>query len=150
MLIDQRTRPRVFSENGILYFYDLTRNKWLSSNRETIIFGINHNNIFGDRYMAVDGKVKTMVTGKRVPRKGTITSLTIQSKATSGDVANFHLRRNGISTDLTTISVSGVSGNSIDDLNVDIDEDDWLQAYVTVDSGVTNYPVLSVEVAWRR
>lgn len=148
MLIDQRRIPRFIPENGNLYYYDTSRSKYLSVNRETFIFGIDHKSISGDRYMSADGKVKTMVTGVPVPRKGTIISLAAKSR--DNTISRFRIRKNGNVSDITSLSVSGASGDVTDNLDIDIDKNDWLQAFLTVDSGEIHYPILTVEIAWRR
>ena len=98
--------------------------------------------------MSADGKVKTMVTGIKLPRKGTIISLSAQSQHNT--VSTFRLRKNNINTDVTTLQVSGVSGDATDNLNIDTYENDWLQAFLTVNSGEIHYPIFTVEIAWRR
>ena len=145
----QRCVQKFIPENGNLYYHDASRSKYLSVNRATFIFGIDNKNIFGERYMSVEGKVRAMVTGIKLPRNGTIISLTAQSQ--NNTVSSFHIRKNNLDTNITTLQVSGTNGDVIDNLNVDVEKKDWLQAFLSVDDDDTiNYPILTVEIAWRR
>jgi len=94
----------------------------------------------------IDG-IPTNITGYKIPRNATITSITIQCQNNTG-TSNFIIRRNNILTNLYSTS-SSVSGLSVDNLDVDIDKDDWLQIYLNVVSGNINSPILILELAWR-
>ena len=148
MLLDINLKERFWQgPNGTIYYYDSSRDKWLSAPREVVLFNINHRNLSTDRWMAID-KIPSNISGYKVPRKGTITAITVQTKTNANSI--FKIRKNNISTDLCSVSLFNKSGKIIDSLNVDVDEKDWLQSLMTVNSGNVNYPVVSLEISWRR
>lgn len=152
MLLDINLKERFWQgPNGTIYYYDSSRDKWLSAPREVVLFNINHRNLSTDRWMAID-KIPSNISGYKVPRKGTITAITVQTKSPSAN-SIFKIRRrnnNNMSTDLYSIYLFNESGKIIDSLNEDVEEGDWLQSLMTVNYGNVNYPVLSLEISWRR
>jgi hypothetical protein len=152
MLIDQKNIPNFSSSDGIMWFYDQSRSKWLSVNRDNYLFGMDSRNLRDSWWLASVGSVETITTGVKIPRDGIITSLSVQVKQhVNPTTADFHIRRNGLSTNLATITITiGSNGNSSNNLNIDVNKDDWLQAYMVINSGRIHYPILKLEVAWRR
>lgn len=152
MLLDINPKERFWQgPRGILYYYDSSRDKWLSTHKEVVLFNINHRNLSTDRWMAI-GKTPSNISGYKVPRNGTITAITVQTKCCSGN-SIFKIKKvekNNMSTDLCSASLSGGSGMIVDDLNKDVNEGDWLQSLMIINSGSVNYPVLSLEISWRR
>ena len=67
---------------GILLFFDQTRATYVSADRETCKFGIDHSNVNHPRWMMMTGGVNTLVNGNTIPRNGMITCLTVSTKNT--------------------------------------------------------------------
>jgi len=141
---------------GLLMVYDFTREKWLSSERKSIYFGINHRNIKGTRWLKTVGNIATNNTGYRIQRKnntgyriqrnGTITCINIQSKNNTS--YGFYIQANN--TNLITVSLNNVSWKNIDNLNIDINENDVIQCLLTTKNNENiDYPLLSIEISWR-
>ncbi len=134
--------------NGILLFYDNSRSKYLSTSREPLTFGIDHKSINKNRWMMATATVNTNVVGYKIPRNATITSLTVQ---TQNNVINcsFYIMKNNTTAIQTSIPLNNETSKSLDNLNIDIDANDWIQSILIVNSGQVDYPVLSIELAWR-
>jgi len=149
MLLDVNQNKRFWQgPRGIVYYYDSIRNKWLSASREVILFNINHKNLSNDRWMAI-GEMPSNISGYKLPRNGTITAITVQTNSPSANGV-FKIRKNNMSTDLCSASLFNEPGKVVDNLNINIDEGDWLQSLMSVNSGNVNYPVVSLEISWRR
>lgn len=131
--------------DGILLFYDNIRTKWLSTSRESFLFGINHKNITTERYMLI-GEVVASATGIRIPRNATITSISVQTKNTT--TGSFKIRKNDSSVDLLTLTLSSEQGKSQNNISIDINQDDWLQVLISPVTAI-DYPILNLELAWR-
>lgn len=133
--------------NGILLFYDNSRSKNLSVTRESLTYGVDHKNISGDRWLQLTGQIPTNILGYKVPRNGTITAITVQTQNIA--TCNFYIRKNNSVTNIYTSSLVGVSNKVDDNLNVDINQGDFLQTLLSVGGGVVDYPILLLEIAWR-
>ncbi len=149
MLRDTVEKPRTQTYNGILYHYDSSRSKWLSYSRQLIGFGIHHKNISHPQFMKMSGGVNSRVSGYSLVREAVITSVTIQTKSISAN-CDFKLQKNGTGLDVTTFNLTGVSSLSLDNLNIDLNKDDWIQMLASPVVGITNYPELLIELAWRK
>jgi len=133
--------------NGVLLFFDNSRSKFLSASRQTYKFGVKHRNVASSRWLNIIDGIPTNVTGYKIPRNATITSITIQCSNNTG-TTNFIVRKNDNPATIYSSSLS-TSSNSVDNLNVDIDKDDWLQIFMSVTSGAVDFPLLVLELAWR-
>ena len=72
--------------NGITYFYDTIKLKWLSIDKYQINFGINHKNINTNRWMALSGIYSNNIVYKNLTN-GTITAVVFQAKSdTSSEI----------------------------------------------------------------
>lgn len=147
-IVRGQTQTYTQDAHGILLFYDNSRSKTLSITRESFPFGINHRNITSSQWMTLVGRNRSNLTGYKIPRNATITSLSVQTQNSVAD-CTFYIRRNGVVTNLTSITLVGQVSNVIDDLDIDLNNDDWLQVYLQVNSGNVDYPTLLLELAWR-
>jgi len=134
------------TSDGILLFYDTNRTKWLSTSREVFSFGIDHRNITSERYMETVGVI-TSSTGIRIPRNASITSIAVQTSNVATGV--FRIRKNDVVTDIATLSLTSEQGKTQDNLSLDIDKDDWIQVLASPGAGQIDFPVLTLEIAWR-
>ena len=134
-------------DTGLAKFRDPTRsNKWVSTDRQTFSFGRNRTNL-GDQYLRFVDRLVTSVNGPPMVRNALITAISL--RCTNNVNADFHVRRNGVGIDLTTVSLSGTKDIQVDNLNVDLNAGDYLQIYMDVNSGTVSRPVINVEFAWR-
>jgi len=147
MLRDTRyVGPRMVIENSILYFWDITRNKYISTGRHNISYGIDHVNISNKRYMKITGNSPSNATGYRILRDAIITAISINTK----DVSNckFNIKKN-YGMNLMTAVLLNNNGMVMDDLNISIDKNDWLQAEIDFEIGEkADFPELIIELAW--
>ncbi len=134
--------------NGVLLFFDNSRSKFLSASRQTYKFGIDHRTISNDRYLYAVDKIATNITGYRMPRNATITSITIQSSNNTG-TSIFYLRKNNNPINIFPTATLTANGITTDNLNFDINKDDWLQLFITISSGNISNPLVVLELAWR-
>lgn len=133
-------------DNNVLWVYDNTRGKWLSSYRFQAYAA--EKGRARNKYLPVmDGQASNL-TGYRVIRNGTITAISAQTR----DVETWTLkiRKNGNPADIVSLVMSGTSGNHSSVTNVDISEGDQLHFYAdtTAFLGIKD-PLVWIEVAWR-
>ncbi len=134
--------------NGILLMYDTSRSNWIGVSRSNFYFGLNHNKIRFDSWMNVISSVPTNNNGYKIPRNGIITSITIQSKKLG--TAIFEILRNSDQTSITTISLTNEISKTIDNLNIELNKDDFIQCYIKPDfNDFIDFPLLNLELAWR-
>ena len=133
-------------KNGFLCIYDASRGKWLSVNRNTFIFGRKGNS--SDQYLSYyAGNLVSNSSGLRLIRNATITGLTIQSDTIS--TFDISILKNKITTPVVyTGSVLAGYGISIDNLNIDMNKDDFIQSLITALGTAVN-PVVILEYSWR-
>ena len=141
--------PRVQLHDGIIMFYDSTRDKWLSNARQNLTFGIDNKNISHDRWMKMTGGVYSNSTGYRLPREATITSISAESKLIINDSV-FEIRKNRNASSIVTLDVIGATGDEKTLLDIDLNAGDFLQAFLNIRSGTVDYPELFVEFCWRK
>lgn len=136
------------NSEGIVQCYDINRGKVLSVSRETFTFGINHRNIIGKRWLNLTGNVNSSMTGYKLPRDATITSMTVQTRNIVNN-ARFNLRKNSLISNIHTSSLVGVNEIIEDNLNYDVNQGDYLQLFLSVIGGNVDYPIVTVELAWK-
>lgn len=137
------------NSDGIILFGDTTRGgKVLSVTRENISFGVNHRNISGKRWLKTTGSVVSTSTGYKIPRDAVITSITIETENIVTD-ARFNIRRNSLTSNIHTSTLQIASEIIEDNLNYNINKGDYLQLFLWVVSGNVDFPVISIELAWR-
>lgn len=135
----------ISSDDGILYIYDGTRNKWLSVDRTMIGWGINNNNATY-RYLKQFNGADSDKNGWRMIRNGTITSITAQTDSDNTWV--LEIRKNDSVTPIATLNINNTTGNHNTALDIDFDEGDYLQAYCNGED--VNRPETLIEIAWRK
>jgi len=147
--VQQSRIPMKQDTNGILLFLDNSRSKYISTSRENFTFGINHANLSNTMWLMATGGVRTITSGYKIPRNATITSVTIQSENIVTNASFQILRNNTTIPPLTTAILLNQSSISVDNLDVDIDKDDWLQCRLVPVVGNVDYPIVVLELAWR-
>ena len=133
--------------NGIFLFYDNSRNKYISSSRESFSFGMDNRNISNNRWLTVTSGIYSNLSGYRTYRNSIITSMSIQTQNSSDCI--FHIRKNGVSTNISPITLNNEIGKSLDNLDINLNINDYLQCYLEINSGNVDYPILLIELAWR-
>jgi len=135
------------NSEGIILFEDTSRGKTLSITRENFAFGIKHKNISEERWLQTTSNIPTNILGYKIPRNGTITATTVQTQNMANCV--FEIKKNGAISAIHTMSLSGVSEQINDNLNIDVNLGDYIQTKLLVNSGNVDYPLLYLEIAWR-
>jgi len=137
----------VQNTDGVVLFFDTTRNKMVSITRENLTFGIKHNNISGERWLQTTSNIPTNILGYKIPRDGTITAITVQTQ----NMANcaFETKKNNAISAIHTMSLSNELEQINDNLNIDVNLGDYIQTKLLVNSGNVDYPLLYLEIAWR-
>ncbi len=135
------------SPDGILIVYDKNRNKWLSAERCAYNYGINHDNINGNRWLCTDANIPSNIVGYRMARNCTITNITSQLRGNCTAELNFKIDRNGSLIDIHQSILNNVPSRDDNNLNIDLQKGDQLK---TVINGTNiHYPLVTVEIAWR-
>ena len=136
---------KVNSEGDILYYHDTKRDKYLGIYRLMYGFGIDHRNISHQRTMSISGGVRSTEAGYPIPRDSTIIGIT--AKATNSANCSFQILKNG--TNIGSFTLTNQTINYNNDIDIDIDQGDYLQILVNPNSGVINFPELTLETSWR-
>lgn len=82
--------------------------------------------------------------GPRMIQSSRVVAMAVQCRNAGN--ANFHLRKNGVSSNLATLSISGVAGNHNKTMSVNLAEGDWIGVYMEVVSGTIDRPHVTVYV----
>lgn len=128
--------------NGILYKYDLSKNKWLSINKEfpsfTARFGCG-NFLSSDKHGGIN-------SGFTLLRDATITGITA-NVGFGAQNKTFHIMKNGVYSSIQSFTM--INGSFVDDtLSIDAVAGDTIQVYF--DAGAKAYsPRVNIELAWR-
>jgi hypothetical protein len=120
----------------------------LSVARENLTFGVDHKNVSGKRWLKTTGNVVSSITGYKIPRDATITAITIETQNIVID-GRFNIRTNGSNTNIHTTQLSSEIEKIEDNLNYNINKGDYVQVFLWVVSGDVDYPVVTIEMAWR-
>jgi len=117
--------------DGLLYVYDAVRLKWLSVNRELLVFG--RKGVSKNTWLSFCvGNLPSNNSGFRLMRNGVITSISAHADTTvvNGN-ADIHVRRNDASPNIATLTMaSGTHGTSDTNYNVNVLKDEFLQCYL--------------------
>ncbi len=138
-------------KNGILYVYDEGRAKWLSIQRQTLVFG--RAGLTNNQYLNFAGGGISSNSGYRLPRHGCIVGVTVQTSTSSN--YNIHIRKGDDTTgdseaNIQSLTVAGFGAGDIA-VNKEIYSGEHLQCYLEyTGSGLgVNDPIVMIEVAWR-
>lgn len=128
---------------SIMYQYDDSRGKWLSTTQMTYDWGANNAD---GKYLNIHGAAATM-SGYLMPRSGTILALT--AKIASGNqTKDIEIRHNHDgTTPLKTFTLTAGSYSSAVE-NIDFAVGDFLQAYVTSSGTPARDVVVVAVIAW--
>jgi len=134
-----------FDTDGSVYLYDATRDKWLSLERWHIIFD-------GDRrtraeWLKNNGNYTNEI-GVHIPKDACIVGIWI--RIATADTGDTHIRRNDVATDILTISLAAATNGKNTAADVNVDADDYLQAYNDTPNPGYRYPKCIIELAWRK
>jgi hypothetical protein len=137
---------RLDIKGGVLYTYDATRTKWLSVQRQTLIFG--RSGTTADQYLNFASGGISSKSGYRMPRNACIVGLSVQGS--TSDNFTIHIRKNDSAANIESMVVAGY-GNSSIATNRELYTADYLQCYLEY-SGVAfgvDDPIVMIELAWR-
>lgn len=134
---------QIVNKAGILYVYDGSRQKWLSMQRQNVVFGAKRAD---GMYLNLSDFTSNM-SGWPALRDGTILGLTAQS---SGGCPNkqFKLLRHGNQTPLLSFSLSSyayVNGA----LNIDFQGGELIKILASSELGTALNTIINVEIGWR-
>lgn len=130
---------------GILYAFDAGRDVFLTPARMTLV--ANKHGRAKNVYLRLSDGQASNVTGYRMSRPSVVTAISAQSRGTNPWTV--HIRKNGSTTNLYSLNVSG-GGAHNNLVDVRLDEGDTLQFYCEAASffGI-NEPLIWIEVAGR-
>ena len=132
-------------KDGMLFVYDGTRSKWLSTTRMFLTFGRGGRT--ANQYLNFyAGRIPSNNSGLRLSRDAVIVSLSGQFNTSGTGI--FYIGKNDTPSSIGNLSVSSSLGNHNTTLNIDLSAGDFLQSYIQSSTKVW-YPVLIVEIAWR-
>jgi hypothetical protein len=137
----------MFIKDGTPYLYDTTRAKWLSFDRDSLIFGRNGNS--RNQFLNIQaGSVPSNNSGVRIEEKSCIVSLSgnLEAAVPAGKSCVLEVRKNDGAL-ITSITIAPASLGNID-LTTDIvvSAGDVIQAYISSDFNA-NTPILKIKLA---
>jgi len=86
-------------------------------------------------------------TGPRAPKAITIVGMSVQTANNAN--ATFYIRKNGASTNLGNVALSGVSGNHSYSLSINLSAGEFIGVYMDVSSGNVDHPIVQVYYTWQ-
>jgi len=132
-------------KDGMLFIYDSTRTKWLSVQREVLVFG-RRRKVKNQYLNFAVGNLASNNSGYRIPRNATIVAMTGQLD--SNGTCDMRVRRNDTATNIATLSISNSNGAVDISTNIDINANDYLQSYLSASNRVED-PVFMITIAYR-
>lgn len=136
---------RLIQKNGILYFFDKSRSKWLSVFREFIFFNINHNNLQTSQWMLQNG-IRSNIQGYLISKNSTIVSISFLSNNES----DLKIKIYNDNLNILNIPVINENKKIIENLNIDIDKNRIIKALLEIKNDIINFPTLKLELCWRK
>ena len=133
-------------KDGILCIYDSTRAKWLSVQREFLVFGRSGNT--RNQYLNFGvGNLPSNNSGYRMQRNATIVS--ISGQLDNIGTCDMNVRRNDTASNILTMAITSALGNADVSSNIDVSATDFIQAYLSTTTSGVEDPVMIIEIAWR-
>jgi len=111
-------------------------------------FSINAKAVTGTRYMAITGSLYSNKAGYSMLRDSTITGVVVQIDNLSGTF-NINIHKNNGTTPIYSVSLTNENQKIIKDVNIDLDEGDFVQAIVQNVNSSISYPNVLLEYGWR-
>lgn len=143
-VLNQAAQQNIVVFEGVPYTYDSVRAKFLSLTRPTIQVS-SYGPTVSNRCLSLGDVPTGGQQGFYVPRNATVTALWAKSRSTAP--WTFEVRKNGVN--LTVASANIVVGQGAEpNVNVDVDEGDWLQFFVAGTN--VGFPIATCELAWRK
>lgn len=132
-------------DDGILYAYDGNRSKWLSVDRNLIGWGRSSGSTSNEYLRQFNGSPSNL-NGWRIIRDATMTGITVQT----GGIHSWTLeiRKNNVLSPITSFTIVSSNGAHNNNLNIDLNEGDFLQAYLN--GLAVSHPQALIEIAWRK
>lgn len=144
MLTDTIVENRIFRQkNGIVYYWDLERSKWISVFRETFFFNYNNKNIFNTIWLRKKDNLPSNIIGYLVNRNSIITSISSSCKESLN--TNFIIYKKNIN--IYSLDLENKNYKVDDNLDIDVEKGDDIKCLMEVENGYINYPTVSVEIA---
>lgn len=137
------TGPRLISNNGILYGYDITRAKILSITRSCFRYSARGRAV-KNQFLRVEDGTPTMTVGDIIIRNATITGLSVSTE--SAQSWSVEIYKNGDSTPILSLNLSSEKTKKAD-YNVDVSDGDIL--HVKASGENIQFPIVTIEIAWR-
>ena len=137
--------PLLEVDGGLLWVYDSSRGKWLSSSRFNASAG--EKGRVRDKYLRVYDSQVTNLSGWRVPRDGTITAIVAQTRQAYS--WTLRVRKNGSDTNIASLVLNSEAGKHQTTLSVDVAAGDQIQLFAETAFGAIRDPLVWVEIAWR-
>lgn len=132
-------------KDGILCVYDATRSKWLSVQRQFLVFGRRGST--KNQYLGFFGsRLVSLNSGLRLARAATIVSMAGQIN--EAGTCTFNLRRNDVATNVESVTISASVGNEDISINTDLNGGDFLQCHLGATDAIED-PMIVIEIAWR-
>jgi len=137
--------PVTMRTNGILAVFDKSnsRNKFLSVQREYMVFCGRDNMNNQNEYARLNDFTSNQA-GSRLIRASTLVGMSIQTNGV--ETWDARVRKNGVVTDLATLTATAVAGEQAGTFNVDFSAGDEVQVFIDSASGI-NRPVIKLEFA---
>jgi hypothetical protein len=133
------------NNDNIIYYWDESRNKWLSVYTHNYLFTYSGN--IDGLYMSV-GNVVNSYAHFHILRDATITAIAADQDpvGSSQPDKDYEVQTNG--ADVFTFSMI-LHEYTNEALNIDINEDDALQMYVVSVGTRVRDPIVNLEIRWR-
>lgn len=126
-------------------YYDKTRTKWLSMFREYMTFAGRDNQNNANEYMRCSSEFTSNQSSARLMHNMTLIGISAQTNGAETWTAR--VRKNGSVTNLASLVLTAVDGDSDDTLNIDFNVDDKIEVFI--DGSGVDRPLVRLEFAQR-
>jgi len=147
MLRPTHRRSSTQDSDGLAAVYDVSRSKHLSAARPVFTFGFNHRRAKPNFYLRSTGDLPSSASGYLLPRNATVTAITVKLADVGTGSLDVQVERGGTFLLVSSVTLTGEDEKVLTGLDVDVQAGDALA--VRVGTGPVNFPVVSVELAWR-
>lgn len=133
-------------KNGVIYYWDIDRSKWVGIYRETFYFFHNKSDIDNSLWLRLKNKIPSNIEGYIVTRNSVITLIYASCKYSS-DVT-FLIKRNNETVPIYSLDLTNELYKIEDLLNIDLNTGDYIQCFMEVNDKIS-YPIVGIEISAR-
>lgn len=148
MLLDVINGNYEFKQkDGVLYYWDIDRSKWISVFRENFYFAHKHKNIDSSIWLSHINKIPSNINTSLIKRNSIITLVSLTCEYSYNVI--FKVTKNKNNINIYSLDTENKIYKIEDSLNINLEKGDNIKCFMDVDNGKIDYPTVCVEIAAR-